>query len=290
MDDRDWTILKVLYEQRNITKTAQLLFISQPALTNRLQQMEKEFGVQIVQRKSRGIEFTPEGEYLAKCADEMLLKTNKIKDHVLNLRNKVSGTLRLGVSNYFTRNKLPGILELFKNQYPDVEFKVVTGWSRDVLNLIYNQHVHIGFVRGDYPWGDRKQLIFEETVCIASRKEINMNDLPNLSRIDYQTDYWFKSLVNDWWIENFTHPPVIGMEVDKVETCREMVIRGLGYAIMPSLVLEGIPNINKINISDKNGNPILRRTWMYYHEEALELNLVKAFVQFMEAVDLSAPL
>ncbi|TDF95143.1 LysR family transcriptional regulator [Paenibacillus piri] len=290
MEDRDWTILKVLYEQRNVTKTAQHLFISQPALTNRIQQIEKQFGVQIVQRKSKGIEFTPEGEYLARCADEMLLKVNHIKDHALNMRNQVSGTLRLGVSNYFTRNKLPGILELFKKNYPDVEFKVVTGWSRDVLNLAYNQRVHIGFVRGDYAWGDRKHLLFEEQICIASRNEINMEELPALSRIDYQTDYLFKSLMNNWWSENYAHPPFIGMEVDKVETCREMVIRGLGYAIVPTLVLEGFTDMHKVTIADKKGQPLIRRTWMYYHEESLQLNLVQAFVQFVQQLDLSRPL
>ncbi|TXK79108.1 LysR family transcriptional regulator [Paenibacillus sp. N3.4] len=290
MEDRDWTILKVLYEQQNITRTAQILFISQPALTNRLQQIEKEFGVQIVQRRRRGIAFTPEGEYLAKCANEMLLNINKIKDHVINMRGEVAGTLRLGVSNYFTRSKLPGILELFKNNYPDVEFKVVTGWSRDMFNQIYNQQVHIGIVRGDYQWGGQKHLLFEETICIASRKEINADDLPGLSRIDYETDHLFKLLVNNWWSENYAYSPVVGMEVDKVETCREMVLKGLGYAIMPSLVLEGAPNIHKINITDKNGNPILKRTWMYYHQESLELNLVNAFVHYVQGLDLSKPL
>ncbi|SFK73700.1 DNA-binding transcriptional regulator, LysR family [Paenibacillus sp. 1_12] len=290
MDDRDWKILKVLYEQQNITKTAQILFISQPALTNRLQQIEQEFGVKIVQRRRRGIEFTPEGEYLAKRADEMLITIDKIKDNVRNMGNKVVGTLRLGVSNYFTRNKLPGILELFKNKYPDVEFKVVTGWSRDVHNLVYNQLVHVGFVRGDYQWGGQKHLILEESICVASKKALNMGELPACSRIDYQTDYLFKSLVNNWWTENYAHPPLIGMEVDKVETCREMVIKGLGYAIVPSLVLEGIPNIHKIYITDKNGNPIQRRTWMYYQQDSLELNMVNAFVQFVEELDLSKPL
>ncbi|RBN36768.1 LysR family transcriptional regulator, partial [Priestia megaterium] len=55
MDDRDWLILQVLYREKNITKAAKELFISQPALTHRLQQMEKEFHVQIVNRGRRGV-------------------------------------------------------------------------------------------------------------------------------------------------------------------------------------------------------------------------------------------
>lgn len=54
MNERDWHILKVLHEHRNITKTAQSLYISQPSLTKRIQQIEKEFNLKIVERGTRG--------------------------------------------------------------------------------------------------------------------------------------------------------------------------------------------------------------------------------------------
>ena len=50
MDERDWLILKILYEKKNITKTAQSLYISQPTLTKRIQQIEKEFDLTIINR------------------------------------------------------------------------------------------------------------------------------------------------------------------------------------------------------------------------------------------------
>src|SRR5689334_20161717 len=82
--------------EKNITKAAQHLYISQPALTNRLQQLEKDFGVKIVNRGRRGVQFTPQGEYLAKSAHEMLLAMQKIRENVLNMEDNVAGTLRLG--------------------------------------------------------------------------------------------------------------------------------------------------------------------------------------------------
>lgn len=285
MEDRDWLILKELYEHKNITKTAQLLFISQPALTNRLRLIEKEFGVKIVQRGRRGVHFTPQGEYIAKSADHVLAEIRNIKENALNMGQKVSGTLRIAASNLFTRSILPRLLSEFKMQYPDVEFKVMTGWSRDMFNLIYNQDVHIGFIRGDFEWTDRKNLIYEETVCVANKEKIDLTELPFMSRIDYRTDYSFKMLIDSWWTENYAVPPNVGMEVDKQETCMEMVAHGLGYAILPSIILKNVDNIFRSTLIDKTNQPILRRTWMYYHEEALELNMVKAFVRFVEALD-----
>lgn len=286
MEYRDWHILQTLYQEQNITKTAQTLYISQPALTKRLRQIEKEFGVQIVHRGSRGVHFTPQGEYLAKCADEMLLRLRKIKEHVSNMGDQVNGTLRLGVSNYFARYKLPSLLKLFKQNYPDVEFKVMTGWSKDVYKSVYNQDVHVGFVRGNYNWTDKKLLLFEETVCVVSKDPIDIANLPNLPRIDYETDPLLHALVENWWTDNYSQPPLIGMEVDKADTCSEMVASGLGYAILPRVVLNGKGDLYMHEITDGAGEPIKRKTWMFTHEESMELQMVKAFVLFMEQIDM----
>ncbi len=289
MENRDWLILQELYHQKNITKAAESLFISQPALTKRIRQIEKEFGVQIVHRGRRGVHFTPQGEYLVKCADEMLLQLRKIKETVLNMDSSVGGTLRIGVSNYFARYQLPRLLRLFKNEYPGVEFKLITGWSKDIYKLIYNQDVHVAFVRGNYHWLDKKHLLFEEPICVASKEKIDLRDLPNLPRIDYQTDSLLQALMENWWTENYSQPPFIGMEVDKADTCREMVLSGLGYAILPRCVLAGREDLFTIDLTEKGGNPILRKTWMFNHEEALQVNVVKAFVRFIEKIDIQNP-
>ncbi|MBT2700469.1 LysR family transcriptional regulator [Bacillus sp. ISL-40] len=290
MDYRDWEILKVLYHQKNLTKTARLLFLTQPALTTRLKHMQEELGVKIVTRESRGVHFTPQGEYLVHCAEEALAHYEKIKENVQNMSHtesdKVVGTLKLGVSNFFANYALPYVLKLFKMQYPHVEFKVTTGWSRDVTQLIHNKDVHISFVRGDYGWrGLSKQQLFEEKICIASMNEIDIMDLPSLPRIEYRGDYLLKSIIDHWWGENYSQAPFISIEVDQVDTCKEMVINGLGYGILSSRVLTGIEDLHKIHLLDQEGNPILRRTWMYYHKESLEWNVVKAFVRFIENFD-----
>ncbi|MBV7503656.1 LysR family transcriptional regulator [Bacillus sp. sid0103] len=290
MDYRDWEILKVLYHQKNLTKTARLLFLTQPALTTRLKHMQEELGVKIVTRESRGVHFTPQGEYLVHCAEEALAHYERIKESVQNMSNnesdEVVGTLKLGVSNFFANYELPFVLKLFKMQYPHVEFKVTTGWSRDVTQLIHNKDVHIGFVRGDYGWrGLSKHQLFEETICIASKNEFDIKDLPRLPRIEYRGDYLLKSVIDHWWAENYAQAPFISIEVDQVDPCKEMVINGLGYGILSSRVLKGIEDLYKIHLKDQEGNPILRRTWMYYHKEALEWNVVKAFVNFIEKFD-----
>ncbi len=285
MDDRDWQVLHILYNQKNITKTAQLLFITQPALTKRLMQIEEEFGVKIVNRGIKGVHFTPEGELLAKRAGQIIAAVREIKEEISNMKQSVSGTLRLGVSNFFAKYKLPGLLKLYKEQYPLVDFQVETGFSKDILHLVYNRDVHIGVVRGDYSWHDQKKLLFMENIVMVSKTPFSLEELPFLPRIDYETDHLFKTLIDNWWSENFSKSPMIAMKVDRGDTCREMVINGLGYAILPSMFVDDIDSLYKIPLLTSENQPITRKTWMFYHQESLEKNVVRAFVHFMDGMD-----
>ncbi|HZG73133.1 MAG TPA: LysR family transcriptional regulator [Chondromyces sp.] len=282
MDERDWMLLQTLYKEKNITKTAEQLYISQPALTNRIHQLEKKLSLKIVNRGRRGVQFTPQGEYLAKSATEMLLAIQRIKEKARNFEDNITGTLRLAVSNFFTDYMIPNLLKQFKEQYPNIEFKVTTGFSSDIAHLIYSQDVHIGIVKGDYAWKEQKHLLLEETLCVASKEKIDIHDLPDLPRIDYHTDPVLKHSIDNWWHEHFSQRPLVSIEVDKVDTCKKMVLNGLGYAILPSMILHDTNDIYKTIIKTADGEPIIRKTWMLYHEDSLDLNIVKAFVDFVK--------
>lgn len=286
MENYDWLILQVLYKHTNITKTAQELFTSQPSITKRLRKMEVEFGVTIVKRGRRGVHFTPQGEFLAKSADYVLSNLRTIKEKVQNMDTQAAGTLRIGLSNYSTKHKLPSVLKKFKMKNPNVEFQIITGSSRDIYDLTYRREVHVGFVRGNYNWPNQSHLLFEEPICVASVDKINLENLPELPRIEYHTEHNLKALLDNWWMENYSVPPLTGIKVDNVDTCREMIINGLGYAIIPRLILVNDKHVHKIDIKDKQGKQILRQTWMYYSNETLELNTVRTFVDFIKELDL----
>ncbi|MCG7335162.1 LysR family transcriptional regulator [Sporosarcina sp. ACRSM] len=282
MDERDWLIIHTLYHEKNITNTGKALYISQPTLTKRLQQIETELGVKVVNRGVKGVQFTPEGEYLAKRAAELLDTFREIKEDVDNFNDYIAGTLRLGVSNFISKYQLPGWLTAFEKQYPDVEFQVETGYSKQINQLTYNQDIHIGFIRGDYNWPGEKELLFEEELCIASIHPINLEDLPNLPRIDYQTDSLYKHLTDNWWAERYAQPPLVRVTIDRGDTCKEMVLSGLGYAILPSLFLEDVPHVHQIPLQTKEGLPLTQKTWMIYYKDAEKLNVVRAFVDFIK--------
>lgn len=282
LKNQDWEILYELYRHNNVTKTAKVMNLSQPALTRRLKQIEEEFQVKVVYRSKQGVHFTPEGEYLAKSAETVLKEYEKTKEQLWNMNDELVGTLKIGVANFLTSFMLFDFINSFKKLHPNVDFKITTGWSQDMYNLVYNNDVHISFVRGDYSWNENKHFLFEETLSIISKSKIDIDDLPNLPRIDYHTDAKLKALIDNWWGENYVQSPYITMVVDKAKTSREMVLNDLGYAILPSLVVRDLGQLYKKVIKNRYGEPILRRSWMLYHEESMNLKVVKEFVQFVK--------
>src|SRR5699024_649911 len=82
MKSEDWKTLSVLFQTKNLTQSARQLYISQPALTIRLQNMERELGCQIALRSNKGLLFTPEGEYLAKQAVKITTLIDQSLRHV----------------------------------------------------------------------------------------------------------------------------------------------------------------------------------------------------------------
>ncbi|MCO0600492.1 LysR family transcriptional regulator [Peribacillus butanolivorans] len=291
MKEQDCLLIVAIYEDQSITKAAERLFISQPALTYRIKQLEQEFGIKIIKREGNKIIFTAEGEYLVKFSNNLLLEISKLKDQFQNMSIEATGLLRIGVSSNFSLYKLPPIIQDFLQLYPKVQLKVNTGWSSEILQLLTKNEIQIGIVTGDYNWFEEKVLLYQDPLTIISKEQINIKNIPNLPRVDYVPNNLtnksqkpsnpLTKLIENWWQESFNAPPLINMVVDKVETCKEMVKKHLGYSIIPRSCIRESDDFYTYDLKDENDNPIYRKTWMVYRKSSLELSAVNKFVDYL---------
>lgn len=282
MDQKDWLILKTVNEEKNITRASEKLFISQPALTYRIKQLEKDMGITIIWRNKRGIKFSAEGEYLVSYSIRMLKELQKTKDRVVNMNNSTEGTIRLGVSGNFARFALPDILRDFTNQYKNIQFVLYTGLSPEIVKMLEEEDVYVGIVRGENQWNEKKLNLNEETICIISKEPIDLKNLPSLPRISYKTDSELHKIIDKWWQKNFNVPPLTTMHLDNIETSRKLVLNGLGYAIIPSIGLNEVEDDLYIYpIKDLDGKTILRETSLIYKENSLNFPVINTFIDFL---------
>ena len=118
MDERDWQIIKTLYEEKNITKTARILYLSQPALTTRIKQIENHLGITLIYRGNKGITFTSAGERAAIFALKILNEISTFKEELANLGDEIGGILRIAAPSILASYYLPQLLSKFQELYP----------------------------------------------------------------------------------------------------------------------------------------------------------------------------
>ncbi|MCF2649055.1 MULTISPECIES: LysR family transcriptional regulator [Bacillaceae] len=293
MNEKDCLLLLYLQKEQNITKAAEHLFMTQPALTYRIRQLEKEFQVEILSKNGKNIRLTPAGEHLVEYAKRILSDLRKTKEFLLNLENELIGSLKIGVNSHFGLYNLPSILKDYIKMFPKVELNVDTGFSTEMMDLLVDGQIDVAIVRGDYNWSDGKYLLSEENVCIIANEPIDVKKLPRMPMINrkepkvllkYKTSPYnpFEQSVEYWWNQRFIEPPIVTMKVDSYETCKEMVKKGLGYAIIPSVFLKQTDDLYNAPLIFKNGQEMKRRTWMYYREESMSLATVAEFVRYMK--------
>jgi DNA-binding transcriptional LysR family regulator len=279
MTDLDWRILVTLYQRKNVTETASLLFMTQPTLTKRLQKIENELGITVALRNKKGVFFTPEGEYAASQAMKIAELLKETKKGISAITGKTQKLIRIGATNAFSRFFLPAILQKIKEVDKTMEFEITTDYSNKISKLVEQNELDIGFIFGDIPFnGNRHHLGVNHAVLVCS-KPFTLEDLPNMNRIDYSKDTFTQQLIDSWWWEHFNTPPRIAMVATNGDTCREMVVNGLGYAIFTvEEFIKDDSRLYKIPMTNLDGSPFIRDMWLIYKTDYAKNKLVYNFV------------
>lgn len=291
MNDDDYRILSLLYEEKSLTKTAQKLFISQPSLSYRIRKIEEEFGTKIIHKIGNQIKFTSEGEKLVRFSNKILYDLQLLKMEMHNMQEGLKGNIKIGANTNFAIYNMPELVKAYAEKYPQVYINMSSGWSIEVLEHIENNDIDIGIVTGEYNWTSEKILLKEDPLVIIHYKPIVLHKLPETYRIVYQSHQNYNTVIelensisrasNIWWNERFKTPPKNIMQADKIEICKKFVQKEMGYSIVPkSCVLENDSFYIK-ELKSKNGNPFLRNTWLLYKEDRVNKEILD-FIEFVK--------
>lgn len=282
MRDFDWSILSTLYKTKNITKAAEMLYITQPTLTRRLQQIETELGAVLILRTNKGVTFTPEGEYAALKAAEILESIASIKSTISQSQGDLRGTLRLGSPNSFVHFVVPTIIEQFSLLYPNIQIDLHTDLSHELLKYLENKELDVSFVRGEFDTSLEKHLLSKDQIYIISKNPIVLSDLPNLPQIVYTKENSIVKASKRWWQERFDTPPNIRFRVHTGDACIQLVKKNLGYGIFSDgRYYNPADGLHAMPLEYLDGSKFSRDSWMVYDKSSMQNPIVSHFVEFV---------
>ncbi|MHC5253000.1 LysR family transcriptional regulator [Listeria kieliensis] len=280
----EYELLVCLADELNMRKSAEKLFLSQPALSQRLQTIESRWNTKIFVRTQKGLLLTPEGEAIVKHAASVIEREREIQENLEAMEGVVRGTLRIACASVVAQSFLPRVLKEFSARYPKVRISLQTGWSSEVHQLLAQGVVHFGIVRGATNWKSVRKPLFKDKLVLVDQEIERIEEVFESERpfIQFRSDSNYYQVIQDYWQRNFGKMPKQAMFVDQMETSRQMALNGIGFAILPEITLLGdTEGIHEIPLVEKDGSVLGRETTLLAYEQSLALPQVDAFMKVM---------
>ena len=275
-------IIVALAEEGNMRKAAERLFLSQPALSQRLRSIEKTWRKKLFIRSQKGLEPTSAGELVIEFAKATIQAQEETFEAIAALENKVHGTLKIACATIVGQTWLPQVLKEYVEKYPDAKISLMTGWSSEIVKVLHEGEAHVGIVRGHVDWNSEKRYLFRDQLYLVDKLIENIEDVASSQRpfIQFKSDSTYYMEIERWWQKHFSQHPGRQITVDQIETCKQLALNGIGYAILPSITLSGEEDVHMIPLVNQEEEfELTRDTWLIGYESAFELKQVEAFAQ-----------
>ena len=114
-----------IYREGSFSKAAQKLFLTQPALSIAIRKIEEEIGMPLFDRHYKPLRLTAAGEIYVDTAKKVLLLEQEQRQRLNDIKNLVTGSIRLGGTHYLNAYILPEILASFSRKYPGVKLDIM---------------------------------------------------------------------------------------------------------------------------------------------------------------------
>lgn len=290
MKDSDWRILYELHKTSNLTKTANLLFMTQPTLTKRLKQMETEWGCSIVDRTPKGLTFTAEGNFLAAQAQKYLELFHSTKEELKKLQEAALTEIVIGASYTYSKYSLADVLVPYQVTHPNVKFRIVNDSSDALYRQILDESVDVGFLRGDYEGPVNRTLLGETQGFLVTKVAVALSSLSGMHRLEYKTNEKTTVILTSWWESHFETPYPSGMMVGHIDGAWKLIDEGMGYAL--SFLSENFENRYQLTLTPltwTDGTPVIRKTWFLYPKEKRLPAKLLDFIQYTENLAQKTP-
>jgi len=143
--------LKVFYtvaKRLSFTKAAADLFITQPAVTKHIQELEQQFKVQLFERQGNQIKLTQQGKVMLQYTEQLLAIYRKMELDLSSFSDMHKGLLHLGASTTISQYVIPSVLAEYHKKYKEVEVKLLNGNTEQIEQALLHNDIDLGLIEG----------------------------------------------------------------------------------------------------------------------------------------------
>jgi DNA-binding transcriptional LysR family regulator len=228
----------------NVSRAAEALFLTQPAITARLKALERDLGTKLFVRSSRGMKLSDAGRAFLPYAERTMTTVDEGRQLVTNLRQGNMGLLVIAAAPAVSTYVLPEILRAFRTTHPNVRLGVKTGHTEEVLEMVLRGEANVGIGRPiRHPDIELIPVLEDEMVLVVSarhafarRGKVRMDELAAERLVLFDRTSSYHELTSSLFRQAGVIPAST-LELDNVEAAKKMVQQGLGVALLPRMAL-----------------------------------------------------
>lgn len=292
MADRRLQVFYTVAKQLSFTKAAELLYMTQPAVTFQVKQLEEHFNTRLFERSHSKISLTPAGELALQYAEKILALTNEMETRLAELTGQVAGTLLVGASTTIAEYMLPRLLGEFKARYPHVHCRLTVANSETIESKVADHTLDVGLIEAPshHPQLEAQVCGEDELVAIcapnheiASHAAVTPTQLAELPYVSREDGSGTREVVDEYFRANGIQPDDlhIAMELGSREAIKGAVEAGLGIAIVSRATIAKETKLGDL-VAVPLDPPLHRPLSMVYAREKFRSRLLQSFLDFVQ--------
>jgi DNA-binding transcriptional LysR family regulator len=190
MDIRTMQYYLAVVREGTISAAAQTLHVAQPSLSRQMKELEEELGAALFMRGNRKITLTEEGMVLRKRAEEMVRLMQMTEDEISQVKNHVSGSVRIGAGESWSFHYLSRTAANLAEEHPDIRFHITSGDTQDLMDQLNNGLIDFAVIFTDVdhmlyqsiklPAEDSFGLLMPKDCPLAEKEALRLSDLKGL--------------------------------------------------------------------------------------------------------------
>ncbi len=305
MADRRLQVFHAVAKHLSFTKAADALFMTQPAVTFQVKQLEESFNTRLFDRAQGRITLTPAGVLALDYAERILALSEELEARLKDLSGQLGGALLLGGSMTIGEYLLPQLIGEFRARFPAVVPNLFVGNSEAVQERLAERSLDLGFIEGDSHLSsllsevcceDELQVVCAPSHPFAREAFVLPSSLSGHPYIGREAGSGTRAVIDRYLQKAGVPPDSLNMvvELGSPDALKGLVATGLGFAIMSRVIVAKELQLGQL-VQIPLRPRLIRNFSVVYPKERFHSRLVGSFLEFartrlagMQVPDLTA--
>ena len=290
MADRRLQVFHAVAKHLSFTKAAETLFMTQPAVTFQIKQLEEHLNTRLFDRAQGRISLTPAGQLALEYAGRILALSDELDTRLKEMGGQAAGPLLIGASMTIGEYVLPQLIGEFKGRFPAVVPILFVGNSEAVQERVAERTLDAGFIEGD----SHLSSLLSDVCCEDELQIVCAPDHPlakqafalpaALARHPYvgrEAGSGTRAVIDRYLQEAGVAPESLDVvvELGSPEALKGLVATGLGFAIMSRVIVAKELQLGQL-VQVPLMPPLIRNFSVVHPKERFHSKLVNSFVEF----------